>query len=105
MDKLINEYNEIAVVHTDAPGSPWSSGYPHQTATRLCMDKTIARAVQRCNLNAAIIAATRVAPDFQVLPDTSLTITWLPANTEFLIEERDGCETVITKDELKFFTT
>ena len=100
MNKLIRD-GKVAVLVSPGFGagwSTWNNGIPE-----LLFDPELVNMVEDGTSSATIIAyCNEKYPDGYFSGAGDLSVVWLPIGTEFIIDEYDGAESIIFKEQEKW---
>ena len=102
-EKLIKD-GKVAVLYSPGFGAGWSTWANDGNEEAMAMDRDLVEAFLEGGVNAVVKVAEEKYPDNYTGGTDDLKVVWLPVGTQFKIREYDGSETLITLDEMKFFT-
>lgn len=99
MNKLIKD-GRVAVIFTCDFGGGWSSWCPEKRD--ICMDGDIAQLV----LDSAPVEkieklVEKKYPELYLYGLNNLAVAWIKEGTEFIIEEYDGRESIVTREDVE----
>ena len=98
MDKVVRD-GQIAVLHSTGYGAGWYS-WNQDYGDELLFDPGLVDLVLAGREHEEIaVYATLKWPDAYLGGLSGLDVRWVPVGSEFRIDEEDGSETVILKDE------
>ena len=95
---------EVAVLYSPRLGAGWSTWARGDSEQAMAMDRDLVEAFLEGGVNAVVKVAEEKYPDNYTGGADDLEVVWLPVGTQFRINEYDGSETLITLDEMRFFT-
>ena len=102
-EKLIVD-GKVAVLYSPGFGAGWSMWAHDGNEEAMAMDRDLVEAFFTGGVNAVVKVAEKKYPDNYTGGAEDLKVVWLPVGTKFMINEYDGSESLITLDEMKFFT-
>jgi len=100
MDRVIRN-GKVAVVYSPNFGAGWYSWNPEHP--ELIFDPTIVKYVEGSDLGSLRSYIGLKFPDIYAGGLEDLSIKWIPQGTEFRIDEYDGNESVVTRDQDNWF--
>ena len=96
MDKVIRD-GKVAVIYSPGFGAGWYTWSDHHKP--LLFDPEIVAAVEAGDADAAKARAEAVYPDGYYGSSDCLSIKWLDEGTVFRIDEYDGSEAVVIRED------
>ena len=102
-EKLIVD-GKVAVLYSPGFGAGWSMWAHDGNEEAMAMDRDLVLAFLEGGVKVAVKVAEKKYPDNYTGGAEDLKVVWLPVGTKFMINEYDGSESLITLDEMKFFT-
>jgi hypothetical protein len=100
MEKVIKD-GYVAVVYSPGFGAGWYTW--NQEYPALIFDPTIVKYVEEGDLDNLRAYVGIKFPEVYVSNFNDLTVKWLPEGTEFRINEYDGNESVVLKQDEQWF--
>ena len=97
MNKLIRD-GKVAVLYSPGYGAGWWSWNTEHTD--MMFDPGMAGLVEKGDLEQMRVYAELKWPDAYLGGLENLDIEWLPEGTRFIIDETDGFESVMVRDEI-----
>ena len=101
LGKVVRD-GKVAVLYSPEYGAGWST-WDMTYGEALIFDPTIVKYVEEDNLEALEAYVLLKYPNFYTGGMHNLTIKWIPVGTEFRIDEYDGNESVVTRDQDNWF--
>lgn len=95
---------KVAVLYSPGFGAGWSTWALDGNEEAMAMDRDLVEAFLTGGVNAVVKVAEEKYPDNYTGGADDLKVAWLPVGTQFKIRGYDGSETLITLDEMRFFT-
>lgn len=104
MNKIISRDNKVAILHSPGYGTGWSS--VNRNTHPLLYDPETVVWVEGGKRNVrAYMRRMKDRFPFAVIVESAiknLEVAWLPVGTEFRIEEYDGHETIVRRDQVQW---
>jgi hypothetical protein len=101
MNKTIKD-GRVAVLSSPGYGAGWSTWNPSHP--EMVFDPGLVDLVLEGNEEKILAYVVLKWPDSFVGGVEDLRVDWLPEGTNFVIEEYDGAETIVFKNEVKWIT-
>ena len=95
---------KVAILYSPGFGAGWSTWAYGDSEQAMAMDRDLVLAFLNGGVDALVKITEQKYPDNYTGGADDLEVVWLPVGTQFKIREYDGSETLITLDEMKFFT-
>ena len=95
---------KVAILYSPGFGAGWSTWAYGDSEQAMAMDRDLVDAFLEGGVNAVVKVAAEKYPENYTGGADDLKVVWLPVGTKFRINEYDGSETLITLDEMRFFT-
>lgn len=102
MEKVVRD-GKVAVVYSPGFGAGWYTW--NQEHPELLFDPTIVKYVEDQDLDSLRSYMGLKFPEVYVSDYNDLTVKWIPQGIEFRIDEYDGNESVVTKQDDNWFVT
>lgn len=104
MNKIISRDNKVAILHSPGYGTGWSSVNRNTHALLYDPETVVWVEAGKTNVRAYLRRAKDRFPHAIILESAlkNLEVTWLPVGTQFRIEEYDGHETVVLRDQVQW---
>jgi hypothetical protein len=100
MEKVVRD-GKVAVVYSPGFGAGWYTW--NQEHPELLFDPTIVKYVEDQDLDSLRSYMGLKFPEVYVSDYNDLTVKWIPQGIEFRIDEYDGNESVVTKQDDNWF--
>jgi hypothetical protein len=100
MEKVVRD-GKVAVVYSPGFGAGWYTW--NQEHPELLFDPTIVKYVEDQDLDSLRSYMGLKFPEVYVSDYNDLTVKWIPQGIEFRIDEYDGNESVVTKQDDTWF--
>lgn len=106
MAKRYYRNSNVAVLFSPGFGGGWSTWNPEFSSEELIFDDTLVEMIVHGDSIDKIesYVQDKWGPDIYLGGLGDLTICWVPEHSEFRIEEYDGSESVILKDQYTWIT-
>jgi hypothetical protein len=101
MQKIIRN-GKVAVLYSPRYGAGWYSWNPNYP--ELLFDPGLVDLVEEGNEEKILAYVTLKWPNVSTLGIEDLKIEWITQGTEFIIDEYDGAESVLLRDEITWIT-
>ena len=95
---------KVAILYSPGFGAGWSTWAYGDSEQAMAMDRDLVLAFLNGGVDALVKITEQKYPDNYTGGAEDLEVAWLPEGTRFEIQAYDGSETLITLDEMKFFT-